>query len=138
MGFPGESEEDFLDTYNRLENLPWTQIHVFPYSPRPGIYANRLEGQLHRSEIMERAKKLRSLSHSRYKELMKMQVNQVKDVLLLKKRSVVQGGLSSDYWNISFAEPLTKKAGELVKVKVTSWEQGGLESESGFLSGEIM
>ncbi len=138
VGFPGETEDDFMDTYKTLESLPWSQIHVFPYSPRPGIYANRLEGQLHRSEIMTRAKKLRSLSHGRYKKIMKSQVGQIKELLLLKKRSVVQSGLSSDYWNISFDEPLNKNSGEIVKVKVTSWEQGGIESEPGFLSGEII
>lgn len=138
VGFPGETEEDFMDTYNCLASLPWNQIHVFPYSPRPGIYANRLEGQMHRSKIMTRAKKLRALSNERYKSLMKSQVGTVKEVLLLKKRSVVQGGLSSDYWNISFAEPLNKTPGEVVQVKVTAWEQGGLESEPGFLAGELV
>src|SRR5262249_38656727 len=40
-GFPGESEEEFEDTFERLERLPWTRIHVFPYSQRPGTFATR-------------------------------------------------------------------------------------------------
>lgn len=138
VGFPGETESEYQTTYNNLKESPWNQIHVFPYSPRPGVYANRLQGQHHRSLIMERAKHLRSLGVERHKSSMKQQVGTVKDLLLLKKRSVVQSGLSKDYWNVYFNEPLDKKAGELVRVKVTEWSDGGVATAGGFLHGELV
>ena len=104
VGFPGETEAEFEDTVAALERSYWSQIHVFPYSPRPGVYANKLDGQMHRSKIMERAKKLRALGQSRHTEFLKSQVGKTKQVLLLKKRGLVQSGLSEDYINISFEE----------------------------------
>jgi len=35
-GFPDESDEEFEDTFQRLKGTPWTRMHVFPYSERPG------------------------------------------------------------------------------------------------------
>ena len=138
VGFPGETEKEFLTTFNNLEKSPWSKIHVFPYSPRPGVYANRLDGQHHRSLIMDRAKVLRKLGSDRNEEQMKKQVGSVKELLLLKKRGLVQSGLSRDYWNVYFDEPLQNQAGELVQVKVTGWQDGGMQSTGGFLSGQII
>ncbi len=138
VGFPGETEQDFLTTYQNLERSSWAQIHVFPYSPRPGVYANRLDGQMLRHDIMERAKTLRALGVKRHKEFLQSQVGQTKELLLLSKRGVVQSGLSRDYCSVEFSEPLAHKAGELVKVKVTGWQDGGMATSGGFLQGEIV
>ena len=87
---------------------------------------------------MDRAKVLRKLGSDRNEEQMKKQVGSVKELLLLKKRGLVQSGLSRDYWNIYFDEPLQNQAGELVQVKVTGWQDGGMQSTGGFLSGQII
>ena len=58
-------------------------------------------------------------------------------MLLLKKRGLVQSGLSEDYINISFEAPLDRPSGSLVSAKVDSWNGGGLESQSGFLMGAL-
>ena len=104
VGFPGETEEDFEETYQRLEHLPWTRIHVFPYSERPGTKAIHLEGKIAPAEIKRRAQKLRQLSSQRYAEQAKLQIGKVKEVLVLKKKSAMDEGdmqgLSSDYWPI--------------------------------------
>lgn len=100
VGFPGESEEEFQETYARLESLPWTKMHVFPYSPRPGTFANRLPGHWPRGEIMERARRLRALSHERYDRALRAQVGQVKSVLVLKAPGQGAEALSRDYWPV--------------------------------------
>ncbi|MDQ6718664.1 MAG: MiaB/RimO family radical SAM methylthiotransferase, partial [Gemmatimonadota bacterium] len=43
-GFPGETDADHLETVRLLEPLPFTSLHVFPYSPRPGTAAPRMSG----------------------------------------------------------------------------------------------
>ncbi len=138
VGFPGETPEDFQQTFELLKALPWTQIHVFPYSPRPGIYANRLPDQWQRSEIMERAKILRALSQERFEHKAKEQVGTKKSVLLLKKKSVVQSGLSEDYWNIHLEHPTHLLPGQLVEVLVKSYEKDPLSPAVGRLVGEII
>ena len=45
VGFPQESEEDFMETYNLCKEC-FDMLHVFPYSQRPGTYAARMEGQI--------------------------------------------------------------------------------------------
>lgn len=99
VGFPGESEDDFQETYDRLKSLPWTRIHVFPYSDRPGTYASRQsDRQLKREVIVERAKRLRQLSFERHSEKALEQIGQIKSVLMLGSES--SKGLSRDYWPV--------------------------------------
>ncbi len=100
-GFPGETEEEFEETYSRMQSLPWTRMHVFPYSPRPGVYANRIETQWPRHVIMERAKRLRALSFERLEREALMQRGLEKKILVLGSG---REGLSRDYWSVSFAD----------------------------------
>ncbi len=64
-GFPGESREDFEWGVERLRALPWTRLHVFPYSERAGTPATRLPNSVPPPERARRAKVLRTLSLER-------------------------------------------------------------------------
>jgi threonylcarbamoyladenosine tRNA methylthiotransferase MtaB len=64
-GFPGESRADHAATLELLAALPFTYLHVFPYSPRPGAAARRLGGDVPASERRERARELRALGEDR-------------------------------------------------------------------------
>jgi len=72
VGFPGETEEDFQDTYNFLERLAPSFLHVFPYSERPNTPTVFMEGKVKDSEITHRAQKLgqlcKTLHHNFYKK----------------------------------------------------------------------
>ncbi len=103
-GFPGETDAEFENTYQALNNLPWTKIHVFPYSVRPGTFAaRRPELQLPAAVIVQRASRLRQLSHERYHQEALNQVGSRKKVLVLRssrQSTGVQSALARDYWNI--------------------------------------
>ncbi len=60
-GFPGETDEDFARTLEMIEKLPFTYLHVFSFSPRPGTEAAQLGSPLLESLIHERARTLRAL-----------------------------------------------------------------------------
>ena len=62
-GFPGETDDDHATTRALIESLPFTYLHVFPYSVRPGTAAERLGGHVHAAEIERRAQELRVLSN---------------------------------------------------------------------------
>ncbi len=64
-GFPGESDDEFEWTYRALESLPWSRLHVFPYSERTGTPATRLPHSVPRSTRIQRSKKLSQLSMTR-------------------------------------------------------------------------
>jgi threonylcarbamoyladenosine tRNA methylthiotransferase MtaB len=64
-GFPGETLEEFEQTCTQLERLPWTRLHVFPYSERAGTPATRLPGPVPATERQRRARVLIELSRKR-------------------------------------------------------------------------
>ena len=62
-GFPGETEEDFEATRAFLERHAFSNLHVFPYSERPGTPAATMDGALPRAVRLARARKLTVLGH---------------------------------------------------------------------------
>ena len=62
VGYPGETEEDFLATYHFLNELPVSYLHVFTYSERPNTEAIRLDGIIPNDVRAKRSKMLRALS----------------------------------------------------------------------------
>jgi threonylcarbamoyladenosine tRNA methylthiotransferase MtaB len=61
VGFPGESGEDFDALVSYLAASPLTQLHVFPYSDRPGTEASALDGKVHGTIVRERARMVREI-----------------------------------------------------------------------------
>lgn len=124
VGFPGETPTEFQDTLERLKDSYWTKIHVFPYSERPGTWANKLPGKLYRSEIMDRAKVLRQVSQDRYTQAALEQVGKIKKVILLNGQNPLnQQVLSQDYWNIQMPQDqLLDGLGEEFEIKVMGFD----------------
>lgn len=61
VGFPGETEEDFIETMNFVETIGFQKVHVFPFSPRSGTDAAKME-QISNAEKKNRARRLIALS----------------------------------------------------------------------------
>jgi threonylcarbamoyladenosine tRNA methylthiotransferase MtaB len=61
VGFPGETEGDFDALAGYLAASPLTQLHVFPYSDRPGTEASAMAGKLHGIVVRERARVIREI-----------------------------------------------------------------------------
>ncbi len=64
-GFPGETESDHAATLDFIDHLPFTYLHVFSYSPRPGTKATSMSNQVPAATIKRRARELRALSDSK-------------------------------------------------------------------------
>jgi len=65
VGFPGEAEDHFLDTYNYLNELPVSYLHVFTYSERANTVAIKMEESVPWNVRTERSKQLRILSQKK-------------------------------------------------------------------------
>ena len=65
VGFPGETDADFLDTYHFLNELPVSYLHVFPYSERPDTLAPTLPGRVQDRARHARTAQLRNLSEKK-------------------------------------------------------------------------
>ena len=91
-GFPGETDEEFEEGFQRLARLPWTKAHVFPFSVRRNTAAARLVENglaVDPQKIRERAARLRALSEEKMKASLKSKVGSVMEVLLEEKRVTV-------------------------------------------------
>ncbi len=81
VGFPGESEKHFLETYNFLKDLPISYLHVFTYSERPDTKAIDMPGQVDIAERKKRNNMLRILSEKKKNEFYWNNINSKERVL---------------------------------------------------------
>ncbi len=81
VGFPGESDEDFLDTYNFLNELDITYLHVFTYSERRGTEAVQIREKVQRGDRSKRSKILRDLSREKQRVFNNKFINTIRPVL---------------------------------------------------------
>jgi threonylcarbamoyladenosine tRNA methylthiotransferase MtaB len=80
-GFPGETEEDFLETYNFINSLNISYLHVFTYSQRPNTEADLMEEQVPYALRKNRSKMLRVLSAKKRRAFYESQLGSQKEVL---------------------------------------------------------
>lgn len=81
VGYPGETEEDFLETYHFLNELPVSYLHVFTYSERPNTEAIRLDGIIPNDVRAKRSKMLRALSVKKRRAFYESQLGNTVEVL---------------------------------------------------------
>jgi threonylcarbamoyladenosine tRNA methylthiotransferase MtaB len=125
VGFPGESESDFEDTYTFLEEMPLSYLHVFTFSERPDTIAEKLTDKVPYGEKESRSKKLIALSKRKNIEFCKMNIGQETKVLFERTRS--EGLITGFTTNYIRVEHLwqSKLAGQIKKVKLKSISSKG-------------
>ena len=84
-GFPGEAEEDHATTMRFISERPFTYLHVFSYSSRPGTKAASLSGHLPGDVIKRRARELRSLGEQKSQAFRRSQIGRTLRVLTLRR-----------------------------------------------------
>ena len=94
-GFPGESEADHRETIEFVEALPFTYLHVFHYSARPGTAATRLPNQVDGTTARRRSQELRSIGESKSRGYRARRAGGVADVVVV--RGDRREGLTEDY-----------------------------------------
>jgi threonylcarbamoyladenosine tRNA methylthiotransferase MtaB len=80
-GFPGETDEQFMETYNFLNELPISYLHVFTYSQRPNTPADEMPNQVDYAVRKKRSKMLRVLSAKKRRAFYESQLGKTKEVL---------------------------------------------------------
>jgi threonylcarbamoyladenosine tRNA methylthiotransferase MtaB len=122
-GFPGETEEEFESSFRLLESLPWSRLHVFPYSEREGTPATRLPGAVPPHVRSERARRLRELSLSRIRAHYERAISEarggvIEGFLIERAHGGFASGYSPAYLRARVAEG-TAARGEIVAVTPT-------------------
>jgi len=81
VGFPGETRDDFLDTYNFLNELNISYLHVFTYSERENTLAAEMDGSVPGSQRADRSKMLHILSDKKRRAFYETQIGKTGEVL---------------------------------------------------------
>ncbi|MGN8841381.1 tRNA (N(6)-L-threonylcarbamoyladenosine(37)-C(2))-methylthiotransferase MtaB [Niallia sp. Sow4_A1] len=122
VGFPGETEEEFMETYNFIKDHKFSELHVFPYSKRTGTPAARMDNQIDEEVKNERVHRLISLSDQLAKEYASNYEGEVVEVIpeeVYKEDSngKLFVGYTDNYLKVVF--PATEEMiGKIVKVKI--------------------
>lgn len=126
VGFPGESEEDFLDTYNFLNSLDISYLHVFTYSERDKTHALSLKGTVPGSARSQRSKMLHILSDKKRRYFYESHLGQSYKVLF--EGDVEEGrmfGFTENYIKVTVNfDPIL--ANEVKEVQLVSINEKGL------------
>ena len=138
VGFPGETDQTFEETFRFLESLPFAYFHVFSYSKRYGTKAARLDGHVHSHVIKERSQALRRLSSAKRREFASRYLGKSVDVLFEQQdENGLWTGLTSNYLRVGVVspEPL-RNAIESVTIRdvpdeTTEVAMGSLNSSAG-------
>jgi threonylcarbamoyladenosine tRNA methylthiotransferase MtaB len=104
-GFPGESDEEFAETVRLIEDLPFSDLHVFPYSRRSGTRAAGMPGHVKSHIVTERAAKLRSIAAAKKSAFLERFIGREIKVLV-QGYDAITGlcrGLSRNYISSAFA-----------------------------------
>lgn len=98
VGFPGEEEEDFEETFGLVDRLPLSYLHVFPFSPRPGTEAFRMGNGVKEEVKLRRARILRQLGDEKRRVFYRSMIG--RPLLILVEGTTKEGlrtGTSRNY-----------------------------------------
>ena len=100
VGFPGETDEQFQNTFRLIQSLPVAYLHIFPFSPRPGTAAADMEEQSSPALIGQRSRFLRELDKSKRLTFLNRFLGKVRPVLVENRKDAATGlpcGFSDNY-----------------------------------------
>lgn len=128
-GFPGETEQEFANTYDFIAGLEISDLHVFPYSKRPGTPAASLPDQVPGNISRERAERLRRLAAEKYRQFAEGFLGRELEVVVEGgSRGGLLKGISVNYLEILFPGAASL-AGQCVRVTPACWLDGSLRAE---------
>ena len=130
VGFPGESEEDFLETYNLLEEVGASFLHIFPFSERAGTPAVTMPNKVQPRISTERVARLEELSAKLHKSFSDKFLGQVREVLFESTdRSGKMYGYTDNYLRVSVPYN-TDYINQICKVRLVALDsEGNITSE---------
>ncbi|WEY96914.1 tRNA (N(6)-L-threonylcarbamoyladenosine(37)-C(2))-methylthiotransferase MtaB [Bacillus subtilis] len=122
VGFPGETEEEFMETYNFIKEHKFSELHVFPYSKRTGTPAARMEDQVDENVKNERVHRLIALSDQLAKEYASQYENEVLEIIPEEAFKETEEenmfvGYTDNYMKVVF-KGTEDMIGKIVKVKI--------------------
>ena len=117
-GFPGETDQQFEYTFHLLELLPFSHLHVFPFSRRSGTPAATMPDQLSGSIIKQRAAQLRRLGKVKLYDFSHRFIGSELDIVIEAGESDgLRKGLSENYLSVAVPAEIAEP-GKMIRVKI--------------------
>ena len=128
VGYPNESEEDFLETYNFLKKHDVSYLHVFTYSERDNTEAIKIEPAVPYGERSRRSKILRDLSDQKKAIFYERSVGEIRPVLVEKSKNGIFFGYTDNYIKTRIQGPASIE-NTIQDVFISEAKLGYVESE---------
>jgi threonylcarbamoyladenosine tRNA methylthiotransferase MtaB len=131
VGFPGESDEEFEQSYSFCQQAGFANIHVFPFSPRPETAATRMPAPIKDKVKQERNQRMLELSRSSRRRFCEQFLGQTMPVLWEQETSPGSGiysGLTSNYIRV-FAHSEKPLSNEITPVRLVEFHNQGIWGE---------
>ena len=101
VGFPGETDDEFNRTMDFIRIAEFSDMHIFPFSPRPGTKAAVMSNQINRTTIKERARSMTKLATEKALDFKKQQLGKTVEVLFEQEKNACMTGYSENYLHIA-------------------------------------
>ena len=101
VGFPGETDDEFNQTLDFITNAAFSDMHIFPFSPRPGTRAADMPFQLSKQIIKERAKKATEIAKKMAEAFKTKQLEKTVEVLFEQEKNGYMVGHSGNYLEVA-------------------------------------
>jgi len=128
VGFPGEDEMAFDQTYRLIDEMPFTYLHLFPFSPRPGTAASAMRPIVPQAKTRERLGVLKELDERKKRIFQERFLERDVDVLVEHRRESGRGWLTglTDHYLRVFFQGADSIQGSFMTVRVTELNDRGL------------
>ena len=120
VGFPGETYEEFQATYDFIKKVNYSQLHVFPYSPRKNTPAAKMKDQVNDQVKHQRVERLLELSKQLNYDFAMKQIDKTLKVLFEKRLGDYLIGHASDYLQVK-VKTNENLIGEIVNIKIEKY-----------------
>lgn len=129
VGFPGETDEEFDKTYDFIKKVNYSELHVFPYSPRKNTPAAKMPNQVNDHIKHDRANRLLALSNELNRDFALKQIGKSLKVLFEKRDGDYLIGHASDYLKVKVKTD-RDMIGEIVDIRIDKYD--------GILEGSVV
>ena len=124
VGFPSEGEVEFENTKKLIESIPFSYLHVFPYSPRPRTKAVTFSGQVAGAIKKERVKILREIGMAKKEDYIEKNIGKSLDIIVEDRCEDGVIGTAGNYIKVLVTDENNIKEGMLVNVHVLGHKDG--------------
>ncbi len=124
VGFPGERDIEFKNSKLIVEEIPFSYLHVFTFSPRPQTIATSFKNQIDDKTKRLRSEILRSIGEAKRTDFIHKNIGKIKQVIIENEINKGFTGTSEDYIKILVAKNDCLKTGMLIDVKLDAHKNG--------------